>query len=695
VYNDCGRASGRREPLQLDDGVAQWYASVNEIGFQFQKEGKAGVAGVTSAVRKIALVGYPNVGKSAAFAQLTSLYVTVSNYPGTTVDIFRGQTEIGEEIYEIVDTPGIYGLQAESEDERVALEILEREKPDLIVQVGDGKNLRRTLILTAQLSQLQTPLVLLLNMADECRRQGIQIDRNRLSEKLGIPVFETVATTGEGFSALRGALDSQARCDLNGHVPSEWARDILADVQSQGAGKRNWARWRTWGWAAATVAGAVVHLHNYVAGYWGMASAASLLSSLLATADPGGAEGYFAQSFTILGAYLLPVLLPFLLAVRLDEGFSAAFGVSARRFPTGLPILVVSLSLVYQLVGVLGAQVLVDLLEDELFGAVLVPAVQAVLPAGFFFDLLVGEYGLLSVGISYAVAIVLPVIVSFFIAFSFLEDSGYLPRLAVLSDRIFRSMGLNGKAFLPMVLGLGCVTMATMTTRILNSRKERLIATVLLALGVPCSAQLGVILGIVAGISPLAVLLVFGTISLQIVLVGLAMSRLFPGRRSDFMLEVPPIRFPMWRNILKKTLLRVSWFLKEAVPLFILGTLVLFLLDRLRLLGSLVSALEPAVTRLLDLPANIATVFLMGFLRRDYGAAGMFDMAREGLLTTPQIVVGVTVLTLFVPCIANFFVIIREQGLRNALIIVVFITFYAVLVGTLLNFVIRSLELMV
>jgi ferrous iron transport protein B len=653
------------------------------------------VAAVISAVKKIALVGYPNVGKSAAFAQLTSMYVTVSNYPGTTVDIFRGRTEIGSEVYEIVDTPGINGMEPESEDERVAVEILQREKPDLVIQVGDGKNLRRTLILTAQLSRLKRPLVLLLNMADECRRQGIHIDRERLSEKLGVPVFETVATTGEGFEALKAGLDSDARCDLNGHAPSEWIQDILAEVQSAGAGARTWARWQTRWWTAATLAGALLHLHNYVGAHWGMASAASVLSALLATVDPAGAEGYITRSFTILGAYLLPVLLPFLLAVRLDEAFSARFGASARRFLTGVPILVVALSLVYQMVGVLGAQILVDLLEEELFGAFLIPAVQSLLGPGLFYDLLVGQYGLLSVGVSYAVAIVLPVIMSFFIAFSFLEDSGYLPRLAVLSDRLFRAMGLNGKAFLPMVLGLGCVTMATMTTRILNSRKERLIATVLLALGVPCSAQLGVILGIVSGISPLAVLLVFGTVSLQIVLVGLVMSRFFPGRRSDFMLEVPPIRFPMWRNILRKTLLRVTWFLKEAVPLFILGTLVLFLLDRFRLLGALISTFEPVVTRLLDLPSSVATVFLMGFLRRDYGAAGMFDMAREGLLTTPQIVVGVTVLTLFVPCIANFFVIIREQGLRNALAIVGFITIYAILVGTLLNFVIRSMELLI
>ncbi|MFB3906428.1 MAG: ferrous iron transport protein B [Acidobacteriota bacterium] len=634
------------------------------------------------------MVGNPNVGKSAVFSRLTSRYVTISNYPGTTVDLFRGRMRIRGRDYEFVDTPGIQALHAQSEDERVTNDVLKHEDPDLILQVADGKNLRRTLLLTAQLSKLKRPLLLALNMKDECDERGILIDTNALSERIGIPVVQTTAITGEGFEQVIGHLDSEDVCSLNGHPPSEWVEEILQSVRVEDQEDDEWARTKTNLLSGAVILGALIHLENYLGAWLGLPSLYSLIAGWLPARE--GLAASAQDALALVCAYLLPVLLPFLFALRSDTKFNDRFGIWSRRFLTGIPILVVALSLIYQMVGNLGAQILVDLLENGFFGGYMTPALRAVVPAGLVRDFLLGEYGAISVGLTYGVAIVLPVVASFFIAFSFLEDSGYLPRLAVLSDRLFRLMGLNGKAFLPMILGLGCVTMATMTTRILNSKKERLIATVLLALGVPCSAQLGVILGIITGISPLATAIVFGTVLLQLFVVGLVFSRLIPGKRSDFVLELPPIRYPQWGNIAKKTGLRVKWFLKEALPLFVLGTVILFLLDRLSLLGYLIAGVRPIVTGLLDLPAKTATAFFLGFLRRDYGAAGLFDMARGGLLSTQQIVVSLTVMTLFVPCIANFFIVIREQGLRNAFLITAFISCYAISVGAVLNFLIKA-----
>ncbi|MBI4483159.1 MAG: ferrous iron transporter B [Acidobacteria bacterium] len=646
----------------------------------------------SSGVKKVVLVGQSNVGKSAVFAQLTSRYVTVSNYPGTTVDIFRGRTTVSGQAYEILDTPGINGLVAHSEDERTTLEILRTGKPDLVIQVADGKNLRRTLLLTAQLAQLQLPLVLDLNMRDECEQKGIRVNRRALSERLGVPVVETVATTGEGFQEVRQHLSSGARCCPNGAPAVEWVEGILREVGHRDAAVTSWLTLRTTLFTTAVLIGALLHLENYFGAYLGWPTLYGVLKRLLASmGGEAGPAGLWAPAGALVGAFLVPVLLPFLWAVRADPVFNERFGIWARKSLAGSLILVVALSLIYQLVGHLGAQVFVAALEETLFGKYLIPALRNSIPAGFTYDLLVGQYGLISVGITYGIAIVLPVVSTFFVAFSFLEDSGYLPRLSILSDRLFRAMGLNGKALLPMVLGLGCVTMATMTTRILNSRKERLIATLLLALGVPCSAQLGVMMGIVAGISPQAAALVFGTVFFQLILVGFVMSRLFPGRRSDFILEIPPIRCPLWSNILKKTYCRVKWFLKEALPLFVLGTLVLFALDTLNLLDTLVAALQPVVTGLLELPRQTATVFLLGFLRRDYGAAGLFDMARHGALDATQIVVSLTVMALFVPCVANFFVMVKEQRLRNALAMFGFITCYSISVGALLNLVLRAL----
>jgi ferrous iron transport protein B len=253
-------------------------------------------------------------------------------------------------------------------------------------------------------------------------------------------------------------------------------------------------------------------------------------------------------------------------------------------------------------------------------------------------------------------------------------------------------MGLNGKAVLPMVLGLGCDTMATMTTRILGTPKERLIAITLLALGVPCSAQLATIMGILGGISVWALVTLFAVVLSQMVLVGFLAARALPGDRSDFILELPPIRLPRLRNLLTKTALRVRWYLGEAVPLFLFGTALLFVMDRTGLLAWLTAAAQPIVTGALGLPPRAAEVFVMGFLRRDYGAAGLFTMAQAGALTGVQAVVALTVMTLFVPCVANLLMIIRERGARVGFAILAFVTVVAVSTGTVLNAILRLLH---
>lgn len=370
---------------------------------------------------------------------------------------------------------------------------------------------------------------------------------------------------------------------------------------------------------------------------------------------------------------------------RMREAINRA----VREPLTGLPILALVLYATYLFVGVFGAQTLVGAIEGHVFNGFINPAATAIagyIPLPLIRDFLVGNYGLITMGLTYAMAIVLPVVTTFFLMFGFLEDSGYIPRLAIFSDRLFRSMGLNGKAVLPMVLGLGCDTMATMTTRILGTPKERLIAITLLALGVPCSAQLATIMGILGGISLWALLLLFGVVLSQMVLVGFLAARALPGDRSDFILELPPIRLPRLRNLATKTALRVRWYLGEAVPLFLIGTALLFVLDRIGALDFLTNAARPVVTGALGLPAESAGVFVMGFLRRDYGAAGLFKMAHDGSLTGVQSVIALTVMTLFVPCVANLLMIIRERGVRTGMAILAAVTVIAIGTGTVLNF---------
>jgi Fe2+ transport system protein B len=303
----------------------------------------------------------------------------------------------------------------------------------------------------------------------------------------------------------------------------------------------------------------------------------------------------------------------------------------------------------------------------------------------------VGPYGLITMGATYAVAIVLPVVATFFFVFSMLEDSGYLPRLAVMANRTLSGMGLNGRAVLPMVLGLGCDTMATLTARIMETRKERALVTLLLALAIPCSSQLSVIFALMQRTSGAATLVWLAVVLGTLFGVGWIAARALPGDRSDFLLEMPPIRQPMVGNLVAKTMARIEWYLKEAVPLFLAGTALLFVLDAAHLLVFVHRAGEPIVHHVLGFPRDggvadrVSEALLVGFLRRDFGAAGLLELARAGRLSPADVAVSMVTITLFIPCIANVFMIAKERGWKAAGAMSAFIFPYAVAVGAVVR----------
>ena len=314
---------------------------------------------------------------------------------------------------------------------------------------------------------------------------------------------------------------------------------------------------------------------------------------------------------------------------------------------------------------------------------------EANVSVGWLRELLVGQYGLWTMGMTYALALILPIVATFFIAFGILEDSGYLPRLSVIANRLFAMIGLNGRAVLPMVLGLGCVTMATLTTRILHSPRERLITIFLLALAIPCSAQLGVVLGMLGSFSFSAVLTWALAMVGVLLLAGFLAAKLIPGRRIPLVTELPPMRLPILGNVLKKTGGRLKWYLIEVIPLFLLGTFLMYSLDKLGVLPAIIRLGEPLVSGWLGLPPEASAAFVMGFLRRDFGATGLFAMA--GHLDPIQAVVGMITITLFIPCFASLMMMIKEQGLKTAAAMVGLIVPFAFFIGGLFNLALRAL----
>lgn len=620
-------------------------------------------------MRKVALVGSPNVGKSAIFNYLTSRYVTVSNYPGTTVDVSRGELKIEGKKYEVIDTPGIYALIPLTDEERVTRQLIFCEQPDLVVHVADAKNIRRMLLLTLQLLDAGLPVILNLNMIDESQKLGIRINTRRLSDVLGIPVNTSSAVKKYGLDTLKKEIVL--------YQSKEPVRLLFSDDIEQ----------------AITLISSLLQ-NNYnttdrMAALLLLQGDEVILNSVSSEPDfPKiiAVKRQLAARYNDNLDYILTVQRQVMVDniiglvmnyTETNKSRSAEkIGRLTREPITGIPILILVLYFgLYMFVGQFGAGYLVDYIDENIFKKVISPLVQAFIyqhtSVEWLQSLIVGEYGIFSLGFRYAAVIILPIVGTFFLAFAILEDCGYLPRLALLVDRLFKNFGLNGRAVIPLTLGLGCGTMAVMVTRTLESRRERILATFLLSLTIPCSAQLGLVLAIISGNSiSVAIWAMF--VGLVFIIVGWLAARLMPGGLSAFYMEIPPLRMPIWSNIIIKAYTRMSWYFIEILPVFIITSVLLWIGDQSGILSSIIAATEPAMT-LLGLPKEAAQAFLLGFFRRDYGAAGLYDMCTAGLLNDAQLLVAAITLTLFVPCVAQLVVMVKERGVFVSMIMILLI----------------------
>ena len=633
--------------------------------------------------KKIILVGNPNVGKSVVFNTLTGSYTTVSNYPGTSVEVSRGHCEIAGENYQVLDTPGMYSMLPITEEERVARRILLEESPHVVLHVIDARNLERMLPMTLQLIEAGLPVVLLINIMDEAERVGMHVDVALLQEKLQIPVVGgAMGRAKRGLWELRDAIRdfkvskatfnyaTDLEKDIQG-ISSLMQGDYTLDRRSltlmllqrdeeiaERVKDREGARYESIEKAVNdTIFDRRVDLHLRIS-----LERKRVCKGLL--------DGVITQ----------------------QEGDRQTFADRLSNWTmnpwTGIPLLLIVLYMgLYQFVGGFGAGTIVDFLEGTLFEEYLNPWVIGLcnqyIPWYWLNELLVGEYGLFTLGVRYAVAIILPIVGTFFIAFAVIEDSGYFPRLAMLVDRVFKKIGLNGRAVIPMVLGFGCDTMATVVTRTLESTRERIIATLLLALAIPCSAQMGVILGLLSGV-PGALMAWMVSMIGVFLLVGLLAAMVVPGERPMFYMEIPPMRLPQFQNVMIKTLTRMQWYFMEIFPLFMIASVLLVAGKLTGALEWLVGMFNP-VMRLLGLPNEASAAFIFGFFRRDFGAAGLYDLQTEGLLDPVQLTVAAVTLTLFVPCVAQFLVMQKERGWKTSLMIFFLVTGMAFAVGWALN----------
>lgn len=635
-------------------------------------------------VRRVALVGNPNVGKSVLFNALTGAYVTVSNYPGTSVEVSRGNAQIEGEQWEVIDTPGMYSILTITEEERVAREILLHESPDVVLHVLDARNLERMLTMTIQLIEAGLPVVLVVNILDEAERMGFTIDLKLLQEKLGIPVIGAATARKRGLDQIRSAIAGYDYALVQQRFTySRLLERDISEVSGLMQGEYILSR--------RALALLLLQQDDEIM---------ELLRHREGDAYAPLAEKVREIAFERRESFHLDLSMERKEIVRniMDGVFSApekrvvtiAERIShlAVRPLTGVPLLLIVLYFgLYQFVGVFGAGTVVDFLEKKLFVEMFNPwitdTIKSLIPWETVQELFVGEYGIITLGIRYAVGIILPIVATFFVFFSFLEDTGYFPRLALLVDRIFKYFGLTGRAVIPMVLGFGCDTMATMVTRTLETTRERIIATILLSLTIPCSAQLGVIMSLLSKY-PGALAVWGGCLLLLFFAVGLLSAKILPGEAPMFYMELPPMRLPQFGNVVTKTYTRMQWYFLEILPLFVLASVLLWLGKITGFFEKMVSAMTPVMASI-GLPRETAVAFIFGFFRRDYGAAGLYELQTKGLMDARQLTVAAVTLTLFIPCVAQFLIMKKERGWKIAGAIGAFVSLLAFGSGYVLN----------
>jgi ferrous iron transport protein B len=647
-------------------------------------------------VKQIVLAGNPNVGKSALFSALTGIHTEISNYPGTTIDIAHGT--LGDD--NISDTPGIYGVSSFNDEERIARKMI--LAADVVINVISALSLDRDLFLTLQLVDMGKPMVLAVNQCDEATDRDMKIDFSLLSEELGIPVIPTVAIKREGVSQIINSLPSASAGKIQAYLAPR-----LKDLMERGVAQN---------FALLICEGDQPSAEEH---------------QLSAASAAQRAEIYKERRQRVN-----ELVQKVVKQVERKKRASAFIGkLLLDPLYGGIISAIVCYLIFYQLLGVFVAGKVVEVTEKQLMRVYCEPAVRRTVAAAFPTNIrvadriflfpggtltspelsqqldqslkttpvdevkydfwahknlmgaigntLAGEYGILTLTVTYLIGLLLPLVIAFYFGLSLLEDSGYLPRLAVLVDRLLNKLGLTGRAIIPLILGLGCVTMATVTTRLLTSTREKVIATALLGIAIPCSAQLGIVSGTLAKAGGILPWVVYGGMVTGILIgTGLLLNKIMPGKSTALMIDLPPMRLPRANNVLKKTWTKSYSFMIESIPMFCIAGLVVTIGQMTGILDLCIKVLSPITVGFLHLPDDprIPTTFILGIVRRDFAAFGLTDVA----LNPAQAVVAMVVITLFVPCIATVGVMIKERGPKIAFSIWIGSWLFAFMIGGLL-----------
>jgi len=572
---------------------------------------------------KILLMGPPNVGKSVFFSELTSIHVVSSNYAGTTVSYMKGTVSLNGRAYNLLDVPGTYSLAATSLAEEVALQFLASD-PLAILFVLNAADLEGSIKLLLEVLEFEIPVVAALNLADVASRKGMEIDLELLQQELGVPIVPTVAVKRQG---LRELVDELSRVVASSEAAAASVK--RAEEARRGSDLELWQR-------AQQITAKCLRWTN------GKPSRLDRLGDAMLKPWPG-----------------IPLAV---LVILLSVGVVVGAGKALRA--------VLLLPLVNGFI--------VPFFEG-LFSRFALPAVVH--------NVLIGEFGIFRISFEWILALVMPYVLLFQLVFSFLEDSGVLPRIAVLFDNIMRKLGVQGGSLISIMLGYGCAVPAIIGTRTATTRKERLIVTTIICFAVPCISQTGALFSLLSAYSYWLVLAVLAVGLLVFALVSVLTSRFLQGTVDPLVIEIPNLLIPEPRAYFKKFFIRAKHFVVDAEGPMLVAVVIAALLAETGILTGLSTVLRPLVSGWLGLPPEASMSLILGIIRREMSVAPLLALQLDGL----QVFVGAVVSLIYLPCMSVFGILAKEFGAKVAVAIGAGTTVTALFLGGVLNHLIRFL----
>jgi len=626
------------------------------------------------------------VGKSVIFNQLTGGKQIIGNWPGKTVEKAEGLIEQEGFKIRVIDLPGIYSLSTYSEEEVVSREFIASKHPDLVIDVIDACNLERNLFFLFQLIELEVPIVVCLNQYDILEAKGLEIDCEKLSKHLGVPVIKTVATKNKGLTELFRVMKEillQEKKPLGRVRYGKEVEERIAKLKQEIEQRENSS------YPPRFVAIKLLENDPLITSQVKSQELSSLAENLKRELE--AIHGEQAETVIISERYSV--------ASRIAELVTRKKGASRRDLTdkvdnlllhrvAGYLILIALVLLIFFIVFKFGS-----FLSEEI-SALFNPLIQYLenlsLP-GFLKGLLV--HGLLE-GVVAGLAIVLPYIAPFYFLLAILEDTGYLARIAFLTDFLMHKLGVHGKAFIPLIESLGCNVPAILGTRIMERKRDRFITSVLATL-IPCSARSVIIFGLVAVfLGPFYALLIYLIDFLIIFLVGLLLNRYLKGLPSGLIMEMPRLQKPVLKIIFRQTWIRLRDFTNFALPIIVGANLVMEILILTNSVEPISRVFAP-ISWFLGLPAFATVALLFGFLRKELTLvmlATFYGTTNFGaILTGEQIFIFGLVTMIYIPCIATIAALKREFGAMKALLVTAGEIIGAIIIGGLLSLFMRAL----